>query len=560
MKMYINKLFILIIVFILSINVAYGAYSWIDLTSANYEAHCGHTGGFTPQGALDGTGEWKHTVNEWHWVDMDLGDIYRIRFVASRSSTTDDPTNVNVYISHNTTDWGEPVVTGISNWQDTTVMTPHTVAYPTGRYVRYLAFSTEDLINNLGWGKTIGAISIARIYAEILDVIPPSFNTISINDTTPNPNDIIAIGVKATDEDSLSMIIFSWNATGTWETISNTSVLADPTLNYNYTVDMEVTAPINAVVGVRFSANDTENNWNQTDISTFTVQDNEVPLYSDFAKNITEGEIYFDSVIKFDITISDDNTIIYYNFSWNCTDGMVWQNITNTTTSTNPVYATATHTLSTELCHNFCAYMFCSSDSKGNVGCDNIRTFIVGNHTLNITNISPRNNSIDLSNTVTISFDIDEQANCSLYIDGSYNQSILAILGNNAYPPMYFDDGNYEFYLFCRDSVHTEVIKQTGTYSFITKTPREDEFILGVCPVDTIARATLFMFFIILAFIILGMGYMLKNGLIGSLGSILLIGLGVYTWFCLAFVSLIIMMLGLVFITFFVFKGVSGFK
>lgn len=101
------------------------------------------------------------------------------------------------------------------------------------------------------------------------------------------------------------------------------------------------------------------------------------------------------------------------------------------------------------------------------------------------------------------------------------------------------------------------VITEIEIYEVI---PREDEYVLGTCPVETLPKALLFMFFIALSFVIIGMGYALKNGLIGTLGSILLMGLGVYMWYCLAFVSIITMLLALVFLSFFIFRGISGFR
>lgn len=93
-----------------------------------------------------------------------------------------------------------------------------------------------------------------------------------------------------------------------------------------------------------------------------------------------------------------------------------------------------------------------------------------------------------------------------------------------------------------------------------TTTPINETYPLGVCPIGNLQSTILFIFFIILSFIIIGMGYAMRNGLIGFIGSLMLLGMGVYMWYCLAFISLLILFLSLVLLSFFIFKGMSGFK
>ena len=70
------------------------------------------------------------------------------------------------------------------------------------------------------------------------------------------------ISANATDENEMSMVIFSWNATsnGAWINVSNTSVLSYQT-SVNYTVNMSVTVPPGRAVGYVFNANDSDGNW-----------------------------------------------------------------------------------------------------------------------------------------------------------------------------------------------------------------------------------------------------------------------------------------------------------
>jgi len=96
---------------------------WLGIDSSHLDSYCGHGDNQPCANALDGTGTWYHWVDgaeaDEHWLILDLGASFIVSEVRSRSMTSMDPTNVDIYISDDKEDWGEAVATGISDWQDT---------------------------------------------------------------------------------------------------------------------------------------------------------------------------------------------------------------------------------------------------------------------------------------------------------------------------------------------------------------------------------------------------------------------------------------------------------
>ena len=87
----------------------------------------------------------------------------------------------------------------------------------------------------------------------------------------------------------------------------------------------------------------------------------------------------------------------------------------------------------------------------------------------------------------------------------------------------------------------------------------QDTFDILFCPVDTLNKTILFMFFIMLGFFILAVGWVMKSGLISELGAIMLLIMSVYIWACIAFVGLIMTSLA-VFLSIFVWTKASQGK
>ena len=116
----------------------------------------------------------------------------------------------------------------------------------------------------------------ALFYNVSYNTPPPEFfpqnSQAAINDSRIYQFETVQISANATDENEMSMVIFSWNATsnGAWINVSNTSVLSGQT-SVNYTVNMSVTVPPGRAVGYVFNANDSDGNWASTGLKGFGV-------------------------------------------------------------------------------------------------------------------------------------------------------------------------------------------------------------------------------------------------------------------------------------------------
>lgn len=105
--------------------------------------------------ALDGTGAyWSAPTDVEHWFILDLGRSLTVTKVRGRSNTTQDPVDVDIYVSDDTGSWGTAVATGISTFQDTDIWQEVDTTDKKGRYVKVVVNSTE-LSKYLRWGNSM---------------------------------------------------------------------------------------------------------------------------------------------------------------------------------------------------------------------------------------------------------------------------------------------------------------------------------------------------------------------------------------------------------------------
>jgi len=148
-----------------AIRVTYIPCRWLNINSNNYDSSCGnndgsHTcakvlendGSHTCARALDGIDYWEHTVTETHWFIVDLKENYCISKVRGRSMTTRDPTNVNIYVSLDKSEWGTPVATGIS-WSNAGTWREFGTISKVGRYVKVEIIDTEHPSHYMQFGS-----------------------------------------------------------------------------------------------------------------------------------------------------------------------------------------------------------------------------------------------------------------------------------------------------------------------------------------------------------------------------------------------------------------------
>ncbi|MBD3163709.1 hypothetical protein GF323_00750, partial [Candidatus Woesearchaeota archaeon] len=114
-----------------------------------------------------------------------------------------------------------------------------------------------------------GNVNATELRTVTVNTLPPGFS----NNQTSAPgkiNEYVWFYVNWSDDNGLSSYIFSWNGTnGTW--MNDTAVSFTGIVNQS-----NVTKTINLTrgnsIGWRFYANDSADQWNKTDIWTFTVE------------------------------------------------------------------------------------------------------------------------------------------------------------------------------------------------------------------------------------------------------------------------------------------------
>lgn len=128
------------------------AGGWLKIQSGHL--HSTDSGETSLRYALDGTGTyWSAPTDVEHWFILDLGRTLTVEKVRSRSNQTQDPTDVDIYVSDTIGTWGTAVATGISSFQDTDTWQEENCTNTAGRYVKVVVNSTE-LLKYLRWGNS----------------------------------------------------------------------------------------------------------------------------------------------------------------------------------------------------------------------------------------------------------------------------------------------------------------------------------------------------------------------------------------------------------------------
>lgn len=138
------------------------------------------------------------------------------------------------------------------------------------------------------------------------------------------------------DNIALSHYIFSNNNTGTWSNDTATAFVSTPSWA---NVSKTLNDTTGLVIGFRWFANDTTNNWNSTSIQTLTTTATVFPSYSDIGHNSTCTS----SITEFSCYWDDTGGLSHYIFSTNNTGA--WSNETTSEFSTAPEWANVTKTL-----------------------------------------------------------------------------------------------------------------------------------------------------------------------------------------------------------------------
>ena len=87
---------------------------WMTITSSHLDSDSGAAHpDYECADALDGTSFWSNTGGS-HWFILDFGSSKDVQKVRSRSDTTGDPIDVDIYISDDKDSWGTAVAEEIT--------------------------------------------------------------------------------------------------------------------------------------------------------------------------------------------------------------------------------------------------------------------------------------------------------------------------------------------------------------------------------------------------------------------------------------------------------------
>jgi hypothetical protein len=164
----------------------------------------------------------------------------------------------HIFSTNNTGTWVNDTWVGMSSnpaWANVTK-----TLSSTGILVIGYRWYCNDTSNN--WGNT-GTFTLTTVSG---DIKPPTYSNIQVNTTVAsNPCQFSSYWQ---DESGLSGFIFSTNNTGTWVNDTYTGFVG---LTGWANVTKTLNGTVGNVIGYRWYCNDTSNNWNYTQIQTFTT-------------------------------------------------------------------------------------------------------------------------------------------------------------------------------------------------------------------------------------------------------------------------------------------------
>lgn len=107
------------------------------------------------------------------------------------------------------------------------------------------------------------------------------------------------------------------------------------------------------------------------------------------------------------------------------------------------------------------------------------------------------------------------------------------------------------------DMVNLEIIFPENATNETHIQQHNDNIALGTCP-STSLNLALLIFVIILAFIFMIIAYLIKNGIVGSLGSLMLLIDSTYLYACVSIVAFIMTGISIILMFAFIFKGYTN--
>src|SRR3989344_4333052 len=160
---------------------------------------------------------------------------------------------------------------------------------------------------------SFGNMNFSDTFIINIDLIPPYWGNNITNISGLNnirKNDVLQFNATWNDTVALSYFIFSWNDTGTWDNSTKGSLNGKTqTVSANKTI----TAKRGNAIGYKFYANDSVNNFNQTETWTFSIA-NTNPSATNITINSTDSLNRTNGTLTGIFSFSDlDNDLISAN-------------------------------------------------------------------------------------------------------------------------------------------------------------------------------------------------------------------------------------------------------
>lgn len=186
--------------------------------------------------------------------------------------------------------------------------------------------------------------------------------------------------------------------------------------------------------------------------------------------------------------------------------------------------------------------------------------------------VSPTNNTFtDIqspSDQINFNYVLGFQSTCSLKFNGSTVATQSTADGSQSFNVDFSNIGflsnqTVQWELDCLPTGFASNITSEFnvlTYTISTEDVLMPEYQVNQCPVDSIPKVGFFFMMFIVAFILIVLAFVFKNGMIGFMGSAVLMVLSAYTYACIALFGFIMTGTAILFMSLFIIRGVKGFK
>lgn len=268
---------------------------------------------------------------------------------------------------------------------------------------------------------------------------------------------------------------------------------------------------------------------------TINYLDIVLPTFDHALENFSMNNLSVQSW-NYNINASDDQGAVYYmvndtNFTINYDTGVL---------SMVAPYSVGNYSLNISIND--------TSDNKQSASMMvNISPAYITYDPLNIASLIPLNeSSYTDTNTIPFSFDIDYSASCSLYLNETLNDTIVATVGSNNYPITAFSNGTYVYTWNCTNTTLFESsARRYFNVSFVE--PISEPIItlnLSTCPTDTPGFVK-FAFGVVFFMFLITLGINYKASMVGGTGALGMFFLSFTITACYSVAGILVIILSL---------------